>query len=95
MTRDTNMIPLGGISEEARTTLVKAIPYQQGGFTSEDTEYFQLYTDFQTQTRHKYVGEGSFNRFQAAVLGMSRRIKTLTYKGTGSYEELINKGRYD
>ena len=93
MARDTNMIPLGGISEEARTILVKAIPYQKGGINAEDKEYFQLYNDFQIETRHKYVGDGSFNRFQTAVLGMSRKIKTLTYKGTGSYEELITKGR--
>ncbi len=94
MARDSNLIPLAGISEEARTILVKAIPYQKGGFNAEDTEYFQLYQDFQKETRHKYVGPGSFNRFQAAVLGMSRKIKTLTYKGTGSFEEQINKGRY-
>jgi len=94
MARDSKMIPLSGISEEARTILVKAIPYQKGGFNAEDKDYFQLYNDFQIETKHKYVGPGSFNRFQAAVLGMSRRIKTLTYKGTGSFEEQINKGRH-
>lgn len=93
MAKDSKLIPLNGISEEARSILVKAIPHQKGGFNAQDKEYFQLYNDFQIETKHKYVGPGSFNRFQVAVEGMARKIKTLSYK-TGSWEEQLTKGRY-
>ena len=90
---NNKMIQLDGISEDARSILVKAIPHQRGGFTSEDKEYFQLYHDFMKATNSKFVGEGSFNRFQVAVEGMRRKMKTLTYKDSGSIEGAMYKGR--
>ena len=53
----------------------------------------QLYHDFMKATNSKFVGEGSFNRFQVAVEGMRRKMKTLTYKDNGSIEGAMYKGR--
>lgn len=85
------MIDLMTLSEDARGVLVKAIPHQAGGFSSEDKEYFKLYEEFMRATNWKYNGEGSFEKFQCAVVGMKRKLKTLTYKN--SLEEIMLKGR--
>ena len=84
------MIELMSLDEEARGILVKAIPHQAGGFSSEDKEYFKLYAEFMKATNYKYAGEGSFDRFQCAVVGMKRKLKRLTYKN--SLEEVWYKG---
>lgn len=85
------IIDLTALSEEARGILVKAIPHQRGGFTSEDKDYYRLYNDFQKATNYKYMGEGSFNKFQVAVEGMRRRQRSLNYKG--DLESQMLKGR--
>ena len=87
----SKMIDLTGISADARSVLVKAIPHQRGGFRSDDAEYFELYQQFMKETDGKYLGEGSFNKFQCAVEGMRRRLKTLSYKG--DIEAELIKGR--
>jgi hypothetical protein len=77
---ETKIIKLDNLSEKARGILVEAIPHQSNGISSTDTKYYDLYQDFQSETGGKYVGEDSFNYFQVAVLGMKRKLKTLTYK---------------
>lgn len=72
------VINLKNLSDEARTILVEAIPYNTNSAT--DEKLVDLYLKFMKVTNYKYEGEKSFNRFQGAVLGMKRAKKTLTYK---------------
>jgi hypothetical protein len=82
------MIRLRELSEEARGILVKAIPANQR-FTSRDEDFVKLYQDFMKETNYAYAGEGSFDRFQLAVLTMKRKMGTLYYKS--NIEEIMEK----
>ena len=87
---ENKMINLNNVSEEARGILVEAIPYNHL-INSTDREIYELYEKFQKATGRKYVGDGSFKRFQGAVLGMKRKLKTLTYKD-GNLDGIMLKG---
>jgi len=75
------MIKMRELSEEARGILVKAIPANQR-FTSKDEDFIKLYQEFMKETKYAYAGEGSFDRFQLAVLTMKRKIGPLYYKSS-------------
>lgn len=83
-------IKLNEISEEARSVLVEAIPLQAAKDIRNDN-YQDCYQRFMKETNFRFVGEGSFERFQLAVIGMRRRLKTLTYKGQ-SFPDIMTKG---
>ena len=73
------MIKLKDLSNDARGILVKAIQlYRQSEFW-EDKEYIKLYQESLGETKTVDNPPG-FNKFNAAVLGMKRAMKTLTYK---------------
>ena len=82
------MIRLGDLSSEARGILAKAIPYQKLEAPLSNQEYIRLFHDFQKATNFSYLknpedGElDGFNRFQCAVVDMSRSMKTLDYDKT-------------
>ena len=82
------MILLKDLSEEARGTLVKAIPlYRQKEFW-EDKEYIKLYQDFMTQTKTVKEPIG-FNQFNRLCLAMKRSLKINPYTKENSVEEDI------
>lgn len=84
------MINLLDLSDGARGVLVEAIPLQAAKDVR-NAKYQDCYQRFMKETDFRYVGEGSFERFQMAVIGMRRRMRTLTYKGQ-MFPDVMTKG---
>ena len=89
------MIELKNLSEEARATLKKAIPYYSKEDFYQDEKYLELYKDFLMQTRAMGV-KVSFNDFNTAILRYKRWMP-LVYKGEGldEYFDIEKKGLQD